>query len=70
VYRLSREGRLTLLTCDLSAPNGIAFDPSETTLYVSDADRSRAVWIAYDVRGDGTLGTGRIFFDATAWTKT
>jgi gluconolactonase len=34
VYRLGRDGRLTLLTGDLSGPNGIAFSPDERTLYV------------------------------------
>ncbi len=37
---------------------------------MSNADRTHAVWMAYDVRPDGTLAGGRIFFDATAWTKT
>ncbi len=70
VYRLSTDGTLTLLTREIKAPNGIAFSPDERTLYVSNADPGRAVWLAYDVRDDGTLGTGRVFFDATAWTKT
>jgi len=70
VYRLTPKGQLTLLTRDLKAPNGIAFAPSERVLYVSNADRTHAVWMAYDVRPDGTLAGGRMFFDATAWTKT
>jgi gluconolactonase len=70
VYRLTSGGQLTLLTRDLKAPNGITFGPSENVLYVSDADRRHAVWMAYEVRSDGTLGKGRVFFDATAWTKT
>lgn len=70
VYRLSAGGTLTLLTRELRAPNGIAFSPSERTLYVSNADPTRAVWMAYDVRADGQLGGGRVFFDATAWTRT
>lgn len=69
VYRLARDGTLTLLTREIRAPNGIAFSPDEKTLYVSSADPSRAVWLAYDVKSDGTLGAGRVFFDATAWTK-
>lgn len=69
VYRLSPGGALTLLTRELRAPNGIAFSPSERTLYVSNADRARAVWMAYEVLADGTLGAGRVFFDATAWAK-
>jgi gluconolactonase len=31
VYRLNRDGRLTLLTTALRAPNGIAFSPDERT---------------------------------------
>ncbi len=69
VYRLSATGTLTLLTKEIRAPNGIAFSPSEHTLYVSNADARRAVWMAYDVREDGALGEGRVFFDATAWTR-
>ena len=70
VYRLSVGGTLTLLTRDISAPNGIAFSPSEKTLYISNADPNRGVWMAYDVREDGTIANGRVFFDATAWAKT
>jgi gluconolactonase len=70
VYRLSTRGKLTLLTRDIKAPNGIAFSPDERTLYVSNADPSKAVWMAFDVRDDGTIANGRVFFDATAWTKT
>jgi len=70
VYRLTPEGRLTLLTRQLRAPNGIALSPSSRTLYVSNAERSHAVWMAYDLAPDGTLGAGHVFFDATPWTRT
>ena len=66
VYRLGRDGSLTLLTSELSAPNGIAFSPDERTLYVSNADAQRLVWMAFPVRPDGALGPGRIFFDGTS----
>lgn len=66
VYRLGADGRLTLLTKELSAPNGLAFSPDGKTLYVSNADAARAVWMAYPVRPDGTLAAGRVFFDASA----
>lgn len=65
VYRLSRSGELTLLTTGLSAPNGIAFSPDERTLYVSNADSRRLIWMAYDVNERGTLGRGRVLFDGT-----
>jgi gluconolactonase len=65
VYRLSRDGELTLLTSEPSAPNGLAFSPDERTLYVSNADSKRLVWMAFPVRSDGTLGRGRVLYDGT-----
>jgi gluconolactonase len=69
VYRLAKDGTLTLLISDIKAPNGIAFSPDEKTLYVSDVDPKRAAWLAYDVKEDGTVTNGRVFFDATRWRK-
>jgi gluconolactonase len=69
VYRLSRDGRLTLLTKEIKAPNGIAFSPDEKTLYVTDVSAERPAWLAYDVKEDGTITNGRIFFDAKPFTK-
>jgi gluconolactonase len=68
VYRLSKDGKVTLLTKDLQAPNGIAFSPDEKRLYVSDS--AQGLWMVYDVKADGTLTGGRVFYDAKAWTKT
>ena len=65
VYRLNSRGDLTLLTRELSRPNGLAFSPDERTLYVANSDPRKAIVMAYAVKNDGTLGTGRIFFDAT-----
>ncbi len=69
VYRLSTDGQVTLLTKDMTRPNGIAFSPDEKTLYVAQSDPAAAVWMAYEVKPDGTIGAGRVFFDATAWSK-
>ena len=65
VYRLDRTGALTLVIADLSAPNGIAFSPDERTLYVSNSDRRRMVWMAYDVDAVGGVSNGRVLFDGT-----
>jgi gluconolactonase len=70
VYRLSRDGKLTLLTKEIKASNGLAFSPDEKTLYVTNADPANPAWLAHDVKEDGTLGAGRVFFNATSWTKT
>jgi len=46
---------------------GIALSLHEKTLYISNADRARPVWMAYELRSDGALGPGRVFADATPW---
>jgi gluconolactonase len=66
VYRLSKDGTLTLLTKEMTKPNGIAFSPDEKTLYVANSDPAKAIWMAFPVKDDGTLGEGRVFFDATS----
>ena len=58
--------RSTLIIDDLTRPNGIAFSPDEKTLYVSNSDDKRRIWMRYDVAADGTVRNGRVFFDATA----
>ncbi len=69
VYEYSKDGKLTLLTKDIKAPNGIAFSPDEKKLYISNADPQNAVWMVFDVKADGTIDNARVFFNATAWTK-
>lgn len=67
VYRLAKNGELTLLTKEMSRPNGIALSPDEKTLYVANSDPAKAVWMAFDLKDDGTVGQGRVLFDATSW---
>ncbi len=67
VYRFE-EGKntLTLLTKELSRPNGIGFSPDGKTMYVANSDPKKAIWMAYDVTSDGGIKNGRVFYDATA----
>lgn len=65
VYRLAKDGTVTLLTKEMSFPNGIAFAPDESTLYVANSDPKRAIWMAFPVKDDGTLGAGNVFADFT-----
>lgn len=67
VYRVSKDGKLTLLTKEMTRPNGIAFSPDEKTLYVANSDPEMAIWKAFPVKKNGTLGKGKVFFDATKW---
>jgi len=69
VYRLAADGRLTLLTKELQAPNGLAFSPDEKTLYVAQSRPERPIWMAYPVSDDGTIGAGRVLADASTEAK-
>jgi gluconolactonase len=63
VYRLATDGLVTLLTDELSRPNGIAFSPDERILYVANSDEDQAVIMVYEVMENGDLTKGRVFFD-------
>ena len=65
VYRLAASGSLTLLTNELSRPNGIAFSPDQSILYVANSDgANQPVVMAYDVESDGGINNGRVFFES------
>jgi gluconolactonase len=70
VYRLSPKGELTLLTKEMTFPNGIGLSPDRKTLYVANSDPQKAVWMAFPLKEDGNIGEGRVFFDATRGVKT
>jgi gluconolactonase len=68
VYRVDpRDGAVTLVARDRVKPNGLAFSPDESMLYVSDTGRSHVPGLpptisAYDVSADGrSLGESRVF---------
>ncbi len=62
VYRLEPEtGNIDIVVDQLDRPNGIAFSPDESTLYVADSGEPRNV-AAFDVSADGrSLRNTRIF---------
>jgi gluconolactonase len=64
VFRYA-DGRLRLLTTDLTGPNGIAFSPDERYLYVTNWDLKKKVVMRYEVTADGGLTNGHVFFDMT-----
>jgi gluconolactonase len=64
VYRVA-DGKVQLVASDLDAPNGLAFSPDEHYLYVDNWNEKKKVVMRYEVRPDGTLGKGTVFFDMT-----
>jgi len=66
VYRIDPAGgELQQVVSGLEAPNGLAFSPDESVLYVveSRAQPHRLIW-AWDVAADGVLSNKRLHIDA------
>ncbi len=61
VYRLQKDGTVTLQHRGMSRPNGIAFSPDEKVVYVANSDGGDPVWRAFPVREDGNLGSPKPF---------
>ncbi len=66
VYRVDpAAGRVTVVAGDLARPNGLAFSPDESTLYVVESGASPRLIHAYEVAAGGTrLGGKRALIDA------
>jgi gluconolactonase len=69
VYRVAKDGSITLVIKELEAPNGLAFAPDYKTLYVANSQKTLAILKAYPVNAGGSLGAGRVFADATKLYK-
>ena len=61
VYRVDSDGSITLLASDFGRPNGLAFSPDESVLYVDDTERRNVR--AFDVDDDLSLSGDRVFID-------
>jgi gluconolactonase len=59
VFRLGAGGDVRLLIQDLKQPNGLAFSPDGSKLYVDDSERKDIH--VYDVARDGSVSNGRLF---------
>jgi len=68
LYRLSADGVVTLLA-DNMTPNGLAFSPDEKFLYVLQSLPDKPFIIAFAMKPDGTIGKGKVFFDASQMLK-
>lgn len=60
-FSATPDGELHLLADDYIFPNGLAFSPDESILYVNDT-RNRHIR-AYDVNDDGSIGNERILIE-------
>ena len=67
VFRVSPDAKsIQLLTNELNGPNGLIFSPDERYFYVDNWDEKKKIIMRYEVKADGTLSNGEIFFDMTS----
>jgi gluconolactonase len=59
VFRLDAAGTLTLLSKEMSQPNGLAFAPDGKHFYVDDSERRNI--LVFDFKPDGEIANGRVF---------
>jgi len=62
----AKDGKVTLVSKDLTGPNGLAFSPDEKFFYVDNWDDHKKIVMRYEVNPDGTLKNGKLFFDMTS----
>jgi gluconolactonase len=60
-----KDGKIELVSKELTGPNGLAFSPDEKYLYITNWDEKKKVVMRYEVSASGTLSNGRVFFDMT-----
>ncbi len=63
VYKISADGKLTLLIDSISRPNGIALALDEKILYVGSSDDKHTGWYAYNLDMNGNIQSGGILLD-------
>jgi len=65
VYKITANGKLSLLIDSIKHPNGIALSGDEKTLYIASSDETHPKWYAFDLDVNGDIKSGRILLDAT-----
>lgn len=63
VYRISK-GKVTLLTTEISRPNGIGVFPGQKEILIASSDPANPNWYIYALDKDGLFTNGRIFYTA------
>ena len=65
VYKISADGKTTLLIDSILRPNGIALSGNERILYVASSDDKHPKWYAYRLDEKGNIESGKVLLDGT-----
>ena len=68
VYRISK-GKVTLLTTEITNPNGIGIFPGEKKIIIANSNPANPVWYTYDLDKNGLFTNKKIFFTAKTEAK-
>ena len=66
VYSLSDDGKLKMIYGELTRPNGLAFSPDESVLYVANSDPKKNLWMAFEMDA-GNIVNKKVFFDGSVF---
>jgi gluconolactonase len=64
VYRVDADGSVNVVAEGINQPNGLAFSPDESTLYIVESRSSPRNILAYDVSSSNTLSNRQLLIDA------
>jgi gluconolactonase len=65
VYRMGKDGQVSVIEKELHRPNGVALSPDESTLYVAQSEPTKPIIMAYSLDKAGNVTGGRLFHDFT-----
>lgn len=68
VYKVSKDGTVSLMVDSLTRPNGIAFLPGEKSVIVANSDHDKPIWYLYDYDGN-TFVNGRLFYSLQGYDR-
>ena len=63
VFRIAKDGSVTLITKELERPNGLAFSPDDKILYVANSHGPRKIILSVAINEDGSGGNTEVFYD-------
>jgi gluconolactonase len=69
VHRIRPDGTVDIVIPNFDYPNGLAFSPDESVLYVANTRPGQYI-MAYDVNPDGSVSNGRHFADMSSAVAT
>jgi len=64
VFKISADGKISLLIDSISRPNGVTLSPDESILYIASSDDNKPRWYAYNPDENGNIKRDSILLDA------